>query len=384
MILQILIYVVFLIAADASRPDNDWEYYYNCPRDNLLCQTSSKIDDWSLMACGLLIFIFLLSDFIDGFLIIYESITISDNFGITAGVSLLFVTTMTLMTSIIYNKAICTSNTELFMNSAALLFLNDLDERIYSALRKTFPSWLDQLDADGIEKSSILERRLKQSVVGKSSTGRSIDLSIQGIRSSMVHSWSSRHVINIDNENDEENNPTLFMKKTKEKMDELQEELDNIRRDFLRFSSLDSSAYNQEHEEKMDNDDEEEKIPKISDNLRYDGNRQVVQSHSVKNLSLTSSGSNAVDGVKMGGDDGEEEKVFLKVSGTLRDKGRREVVRLCSDRNLSIEMFDSSRDHHSDGNLTAHYHAQGARIPPDWNSNISRAGDLEALSISDN
>ena len=81
MILQLLIYFVFLRAADASRPDNDWEYLYNCPRDSLICQTSSKLDDWSLFACGALIFIFLLSDFIDGFLIIYESITISDNWG---------------------------------------------------------------------------------------------------------------------------------------------------------------------------------------------------------------------------------------------------------------------------------------------------------------
>merc|ERR1712003_85040 len=157
---------MFLRAADASMPDNHWEYLYNCPRDSLICQTSSQLDSWSFFACGLLIFIFLLEDIIDGFLIIYESITISDNWGITAGVSLLFVTVMTLFTSILYNKAICTSNTELFMNSAALLFLNDIDERIYSALKKIFPSLLEQLEADNSKNSSILQRGL-DSIVEK-------------------------------------------------------------------------------------------------------------------------------------------------------------------------------------------------------------------------
>merc|ERR1712003_106585 len=154
---------MFLRAADASMPDNHWEYLYNCPRDSLICQTSSQLDSWSFFACGLLIFIFLLSDFIDGFLIIYESITISDNWGITAGVLVLFVTLTTLVTSLFYNKAICTSNTELFMNTAVLLFLNDLDERIYDALRKILPSWLDKLDDDNMKKTLILENRLKLS-----------------------------------------------------------------------------------------------------------------------------------------------------------------------------------------------------------------------------
>jgi len=67
-----------------------------------------------------------------------------------------------MVTSILYNKAICTSNTELLMNSAVLLFLNDLDEKIYSALEKMFPLWLEMLDAEIFEKSRLLEAEIDE------------------------------------------------------------------------------------------------------------------------------------------------------------------------------------------------------------------------------
>jgi len=249
------------------------------------------------------------------------------------------------------------------------------------------------------------------------------------------------------------------MGRTKEKIDKLQEELvsvqrelESVRTDFTKLSSLDFSGCNQVDGEKIGFDGEEEKIPEISDSFQYDGNREVVESGSVQNESLYTFGSNQDVGV-MDGNDFEEKitcqnfvtgtlrdkgsredlqshslkvsgtlrdkgsrevmqshglkvsgtlrdegsrevieshglKVSgtlrdersrevmqsqgLKVSGTLRDKGSREVMRPCSDRKLSIDMFDLTHDRCNDENLTEYYHAQGARLPPDWNPNIPR------------
>jgi len=373
-----MIYVEFLRAADASRPDNDWEYLYNCPRDSLSCQTSSKLSEWSLGVCGVLILFFLFSDVIDGFLIIYEGITISDNWGITAGISLLFVTVTTMVTSIIYNAAICTSNTELFMNSAVLLFLNELDEKLYKALKKIFPVWLDELDADIKKKSSNLERRRKgfgsmldlddvenssiqqsqkasitqsvkprsrqtykfQSVKPRSRQTYKSSINIQGqshkasflkkqlesLKSTMFHRWSVE-------KNEEEEDPTLLMIRAENKMDKLQEELDNVRKDFLKFSSITSSKSNRNVGEKIDFDSDEKGMPHFS---------------------------NANDGVKIDNDD-DEEGSMPKTSDSLLHEGSREVMQSHRARNSSIDQFDLSFGHRSDSNLNAnaHYHQKG-------------------------
>merc|ERR1712003_508236 len=91
-------------------------------------------------------------------------------------------------------------------------------------------------------------------------------MSIRNIKSSMFHSWSNRCLINVNNQNDEEKNnenkeeesPILLMERTKDKMDKLQEELDNVRRDFLKFSSLHSSGSNPDVGVKIESNDGEE------------------------------------------------------------------------------------------------------------------------------
>jgi len=288
MAIQIFIYAQFLKAADGKTTENDLEYIFSCPRDSLVCQTSSKLDRWGIFVCGLIIFLFILDDLVDGFLIIYEGITISDKRGIAAGIFLLYVTLMTMVTSMLYNNAICTSNTELFMNSAVLLFLNDLDDKIYSALEKIFPLWLDRLEAVNVKQSSILQSRLDSTVekqsgpqddISKKSSNipRFRSLFTQRAKSTMkpiFTCWSNFRTVIFDKEKMEEENPMVLMKRTKEKIDKLQEELvsvlrelESVRTDFTKLSSLDFSGCNQVDGEKIGFDGEEEKIPEISDSF---------------------------------------------------------------------------------------------------------------------
>jgi len=117
-------------------------------------------------------------------------------------------------------------------------------------------------------------------------------------------------------------------------MDKLQEELDNVRKDFLKFSSLYSSESNPNIGVRMNNDNgEEEKAPETPCTCRHEGSREVTQSHCSR---YTHDSTDCTHSAK----------------------------------NLSIEKFDITHDHCSDSKLSTYYHDQGARIPPDWN-NIS-------------
>merc|ERR1719410_174246 len=121
---------------------------------------SSKIRMHGKIIATLIILIFLLRDFLDGFLIIYEGFTVSDKKSIAAGVTLLCVTFVTAFTSSFYMEAICTSTSELFSNCAILLFLNDIDEKIYSAVKRACPSWVSMLKKEIKSESTKIEMML--------------------------------------------------------------------------------------------------------------------------------------------------------------------------------------------------------------------------------
>merc|ERR1711933_269067 len=103
-------------------------------------------------------------------------------------------------------------------------------------------------------------------------------------------------------------------------MDDLQKELNNVRKDFLKLSSLVSPECNRDVREKTDFDIEEEKLPQISSALSFDGSREFAQSYSARNGSNTS-GSNPKIEVKMDSDNDEEEKIS-KPSPRIRSLGR--------------------------------------------------------------
>merc|ERR1712183_78017 len=119
---------------------------------------------------------------------------------------------------------------------------------------------------------------------------------IDHLRSSMIHTWSNqitnKDIESDEEENKEEENPIFLMKRTKDKIDKLQEELDNARRDFLKFSSLYSSECKQDVGVKMDYDGEEEKMPEISGNLRCDGDGKEGKVLQYSGSKLSSSNDN--------------------------------------------------------------------------------------------
>merc|ERR1711935_164865 len=55
---------------------------------------------------------------------------------------------LTIWTSVYYNEAIATTNTELIVNAVILLFVTDLDEKVFELAFLMRPEWVDKMIAE--------------------------------------------------------------------------------------------------------------------------------------------------------------------------------------------------------------------------------------------
>jgi len=150
---QLVIVYFFINAADVQGENNDWVFMYSCPEDDLSCK---KVQGKTLMSWAvfnIIIFTYVGNDALDGLFLIYESLFVNDEKGIVAGAVLVYLTVTTVITSIIYNSAIGTSDTDILQNAVLLLFLNDLDEKLYSIIVRVNPKWIHTIN-DNISSNS--------------------------------------------------------------------------------------------------------------------------------------------------------------------------------------------------------------------------------------
>merc|ERR1719221_1485016 len=67
-ILQMFILMVFLLAADGDSPERSYSYRYSCPSNSVECESTIEIQWYTIGVCGLIIFLYLLKDILDGLL----------------------------------------------------------------------------------------------------------------------------------------------------------------------------------------------------------------------------------------------------------------------------------------------------------------------------
>jgi len=159
--LQCWVLWVFFMAADGDNTDaRSYSYRWSCPPNSIECDTTIEINWYTPIICAVIIALYLMKDLLDGILIAYEGITISDKRGIFAGCIVVFATVATAYISMMYNLAICTSNTEFYENAAILLFLNDIDEKLFGSLEDLFPSWVKGIDDAISDQATHLEDKL--------------------------------------------------------------------------------------------------------------------------------------------------------------------------------------------------------------------------------
>eukprot|EP00985_Skeletonema_marinoi_P008780 scaffold4015_cov200-Skeletonema_marinoi.AAC.11 len=135
--IQIGLLFVFVVASEANLQDDaiDIQFTWKCPRDSDLCKDTADLAKAGWFIFFMLMIANLAKDMISGSKLIYHSSKVST----------------------IYNKAIATSNTEIIVNSVVVLFVMDLDEWIFAALKACNEKWTEHA-ADAEDSSSEAEK----------------------------------------------------------------------------------------------------------------------------------------------------------------------------------------------------------------------------------
>jgi len=165
-IFQLSMFVLFINASDPNNPDSDWELTIQCKENSLMCK-EQKVSIFGWFLTILLILIHLGVDIINGLLQIRKAIDLLDIKLLISGFRVFSFALLALATSIIYNKAIAETSTDMVVNSVILLFINDLDEKAMEVMQTFAPKWTEHRIAEVEyimkEKVPLLEVMQQQS-----------------------------------------------------------------------------------------------------------------------------------------------------------------------------------------------------------------------------
>ena len=134
----------FILAADfdLANDNSDLVYTWKCNRDSIICEDKNDLSTYGWAVFGVLMAAFLFKDIFSGAKMIVlagkrrHSTRRRVKFFI-GGTCLVSITLFILYVSAIYNKTIATSNTDLIINSVAILFIMEIDERVYELIENT-------------------------------------------------------------------------------------------------------------------------------------------------------------------------------------------------------------------------------------------------------
>ena len=152
---------------DVTDDNSDFVYTWKCPRDADVCEDKADLDDRGWAAFGILMIAHLSKDLINGLKMVKLSTKEGHHLHarirfFIGGTLLCGITSFTLFTSAIYNKAIATSNTEIIMNSVVILFINGVDELIYDTLIVINSRWVGGMSCEKDDGKDRVGELLKE------------------------------------------------------------------------------------------------------------------------------------------------------------------------------------------------------------------------------
>ena len=160
--IQAATYSLFINASLFSSDDSDWVYSWRCPRNSIECNDDRDLGALGWAVWTLLIVSTLLDSLVNSLKLIYLAATRLSLHAYAGSFFVAGVTVLSIYTSIQYNRAIAVTSTELIVNAVILLFLNDLDKQLFSAIQVIAPDWVEAVKNQAEKRSrSILEDNKK-------------------------------------------------------------------------------------------------------------------------------------------------------------------------------------------------------------------------------
>mmetsp|Transcript_6566 Transcript_6566/g.9711 ORF Transcript_6566/g.9711 Transcript_6566/m.9711 type:complete len:528 (+) Transcript_6566:1-1584(+) len=149
---QILIFFQFLRVSSVSDKDNsDRIYTMRCPSNKTDCEDEADVSWSGWVAFVIMMISFVLIDIIKGFRLMYKATRLISIRCFLGGVILTIVSLVALITTAYYNEAIALSDRDIIVNSVILLFVNDIDEKLFALLHFIVPEWLDSMHNEALE-----------------------------------------------------------------------------------------------------------------------------------------------------------------------------------------------------------------------------------------
>lgn len=141
---QFGLFIVFIQASNFLDENTAWQYSLRCPDNNMVCRNTNTVSGEGWFLFTVVTAFYLGTDFVNSILQIKKAVVTRDPKLIISGFVLLSLTSTAMFTSVLYNIAIASSNTDLIVNAVILLFINDLDEQFFSLLTSMFPNWVEE------------------------------------------------------------------------------------------------------------------------------------------------------------------------------------------------------------------------------------------------
>ena len=142
--IQTLLFSLFLSDLSFDSEVFMWENLYICPENSSECTKDGNRDTFGWIMFYIVVLSYFAKDFVLALMQLSKSIFLFNLRLGFSGVVLFFLTGLALVTSVIFNKAIATTNPDLIMNAAILLFINDIDEQLFGLLQTLAPAWLEK------------------------------------------------------------------------------------------------------------------------------------------------------------------------------------------------------------------------------------------------
>jgi len=141
--IQFALFAMYLNAAHFTGANTDVIFTYICPSNDIKCadtRTASPIG-WVLVI--IVLAFYLGADIVLGMLQLKKAFSVKNHLMFISGFLTIFLTTLAIVTSLVYNRALAEKDTHLVMNTVILLFINDLDEQFFYFLECMEPAWLE-------------------------------------------------------------------------------------------------------------------------------------------------------------------------------------------------------------------------------------------------
>jgi len=150
--------VLFVTHADTTSEYTDMDYSMSCSKNSLYCEDTESRSSFGYSIFALILTAWLLKDIVGACKLFLLSLWQRKiDFFFTSSV-IIVVTLFSSLTSIYYNLAIATKDTDIITNAVILLFVNEIDEKLYQLTEAFGIEWIKEVN-ESLERNSYFDRR---------------------------------------------------------------------------------------------------------------------------------------------------------------------------------------------------------------------------------